>query len=37
MKRLKEKGAYFGGSDKRYPNVDLPRWMQEMEEIEEEQ
>ena len=23
----KEKGTYFGHSDKKYPNVDLPKWM----------
>ena len=29
LKELKEKGTYFGGSDKKYPEVELPRWMQE--------
>ena len=24
----KEKGTYFAGSDKKYPEIDLPRWMQ---------
>lgn len=28
----KEKGTYFECSDKKYPKVDLPRWMQEEEE-----
>lgn len=28
----KEKGAYFEGSDKKYPNVDLPKWMTVKEE-----
>ena len=23
----KEKGDYFGGSDKKYPNISLPKWM----------
>ena len=35
MDRFKEKGTYFEGSDKKYPNVDLPRWMQNLEELEE--
>ena len=35
MEKLKEKGTYFEGSDKKYPQVDLPRWMLEP-EIEEE-
>ena len=37
MEKLKEKGAYFGGSDKKYPEMELPKWMQKIEEIEEEQ
>ena len=28
----KEKGAYFYGSDKKYPCVELPKWMQVNEE-----
>jgi len=28
----KEKGSYFESSDKKYPDVDLPRWMTEEEE-----
>ena len=32
LERLKEKGAYFEGSDKKYPDVDLPKWMQKEEE-----
>jgi len=28
----KEKGTYFEGSDKKYPNVDLPKWMTSKEE-----
>ena len=28
----KEKGAYFEGSDKKYPEIDLPKWMQQIEE-----
>ena len=28
----KEKGTYFEGSDKKYPEVDLPNWMIEQEE-----
>ena len=27
MDKLKEKGAYFEGSDKKYPEMDLPKWM----------
>ena len=34
MKKPKEKGTYFKGSDKKYPEVDLPRWMQQLEEEE---
>lgn len=29
---VKEKGAYFESSDKKYPKVELPKWMQEEEE-----
>ena len=34
MEKLKEKekGAYFEGSDKKYPDIGLPKWMQESEE-----
>ena len=32
MDKLKEKGAYFEGSDKKYPDVELPNWMQEEKE-----
>jgi|TARA_Y100000310_G_scaffold307820_1_gene350247 hypothetical protein len=32
LKELKEKGTYFEGSDKKYPQVDLPKWLQEEEE-----
>jgi hypothetical protein len=28
----KEKCTYFESSDKKYPKVDLPKWMQEEEE-----
>jgi hypothetical protein len=28
----KEKGTYFESSDKKYPKMDLPKWMQEEEE-----
>ena len=34
MDKLKEKGAYFEGSNKKYPDIDLPKWMQETEEKE---
>ena len=34
MERIKEKGSYFEGSEKKYPNVDLPKWMMEIEEEE---
>jgi len=27
MEREKEKGTYFSGSDKKYPEIDLPKWM----------
>ena len=30
--KIKEKGSYFEGSDKKYPEVELPRWMQEQTE-----
>ena len=30
--RFREKGTYFEGSDKKYPDVELPKWMQEIEE-----
>jgi hypothetical protein len=35
MDRFKEKGAYFEGSGKKYPNIELPKWMQNLEELEE--
>ena len=25
----KEKGTYFEGSDKKYPDMELPNWMKE--------
>ena len=34
LEKLKEKGAYFEGSDKKYPDVDLPKWMLQQEEEE---
>jgi len=34
MEKSKEKGTYFEGSDKKYPNVELPRWMLQQEEEE---
>ena len=34
MDRFKEKGTYFEGSDKKYPEVDLPKWMKELREDE---
>jgi len=27
--KRKEKGTYFEGSDKKYPDVELPNWMKE--------
>ncbi len=27
MPKPKEKGAYFEVSDKKYPEIDLPKWM----------
>ena len=35
LERLKEKGAYFKGSDKKYPEIDLPKWMLQVDEEEE--
>ena len=29
LDKIKEKGAYFEGSDKKYPNIELPKWMKE--------
>ncbi len=30
--KRKEKGTYFEGSDKKYPEIELPKWMQKEEE-----
>jgi len=30
--KFREKGTYFEGSDKKYPDIELPKWMQEIEE-----
>ena len=27
MPKVKEKGTFFEGSDKKYPEVELPKWM----------
>jgi len=35
MEYLKKKGAYFEGSDKKYPNIELPNWMRKSDEEEE--
>ena len=35
LERLKEKGAYFEGSGKKYPEIDLPKWMQNIDEEEQ--
>ena len=32
IEKPKEKGAYFSGSDKKYPDIGLPKWMLEIEE-----
>ena len=32
MEKQKEKGTYFGGSEKKYPDLDLPKWMTSQEE-----
>ncbi len=32
----KERGAFFEGSEKRYPSVELPKWMQQIEQAEEQ-
>jgi len=29
LDKPKEKGAYFEGSDKKYPDIELPNWMKE--------
>lgn len=29
MEHIKEKGTYFEGSGKKYPEVELPKWMLE--------
>lgn len=34
MDRFKEKGSYFEVSDKKYPDVDLPKWMLSIEDEE---
>ena len=34
IEKQKEKGTYFEGSDKKYPDISLPKWMQEIEEEE---
>ena len=34
MERFKEKGTYFEGSDKKYPEIELPNWMTEFAEEE---
>ena len=34
MEKLKEKGTYFEGSGKKYPDVQLPKWMKQAEEEE---
>jgi len=34
MEKLKEKGTYFEGSDKKYPEVELPKWMRQLDEEE---
>ena len=34
LEKLREKGAYFEGSDKKYPAVDLPKWILGIEEEE---
>jgi hypothetical protein len=33
----KERGAFFEGSSKKYPSVELPKWMREMEQIEKQE
>jgi len=33
MDDIKEKGTYFEGSGKKYPEVELPRWMRELREL----
>jgi len=33
--KFKEKGTYFEGSNKKYPEIELPKWMQQLNEEEE--
>ena len=33
FEKQKEKGAYFLGSDKKYPNIELPKWMKDESEL----
>lgn len=35
LEKLKERGTYFEGSDKKYPEVNMPRWMLQADEEEE--
>ncbi len=35
IEKLREKGAYFGGSGKNYPKIELPKWMRQLDEEEE--
>ena len=32
FEKPREKGTYFEGSEKKYPDIDLPKWMQEQAE-----
>jgi len=32
MEELKEKGSYFEGSGKKYPEIELPKWMKKLTE-----
>ena len=32
MEEIKEKGTYFHGSEKKYPEIELPKWMITLEE-----
>jgi len=33
----KERGAFFEGSGKKYPSVELPKWMRELEAAEHQE
>lgn len=34
LEKMREKGSYFEGSQKKYPEIGLPKWMLQIEEEE---